>query len=727
MFLLYSLYFVYPALVLARAVFGPRPSRWDAVGAIPLAFLVVGWFGYAIALVTIVGFHHHTFALANLAAYVVARRKGYRPLELLRGWRDGGWPRAESWLAAVVAALAFAAGLVLYQTDLFSNSCLHQALSAAVRVPLGHLEGDMAGPELFRNWLLKIDPGEREGVYAALAPFAFLFGFLGLRIFYAVTLAGAAVYGYLAARAALPGSRLARISVAVLFAAFPPCIDVLWNDGNTVGFLAASALLWLVLRGGVAPASLGVFCGLLIAIKHEAVLCLLAPLLAARREREPRAWFQFGRALAVVLIPMFLRHAAVFGTPFGYEGFAEYDAHPHRFLGVDFELHGMLNFPLYPQVVRTPFNPLPLFLWFPIWSAARVGLVTCALIVIGLVATLRAPRRVAAAGVWVVPYAAMLAVNENWMQVEKMGIMAPLVPPLLLAAGRGVEALLDRRDWPLVLAGVAVFALGFLGLQTVSRVRVPYDPRFYVQYPWMLREDESYLTVERRLATPRAWPSPEWAMLPPMDEPLGALAHAVAHPSYAERVPSPREQVMAAVMPDVFRYFLSQREHGPLPETRAGADRRIALEVSLARPWMEGLRWLGARDAGAPGDDVVIDLYAGGELQTYRKFPLPWQPTFTASLSAFRRGADVFVVLSGPNPYERSIDLATFTPPPYEPMTAVERPAPPGDRVVLVVPVDARLHFIEITSLDPSRIYRWYLPSPETPGALDGPIHWRHD
>ncbi|MBK7977825.1 MAG: hypothetical protein IPK07_32770 [Deltaproteobacteria bacterium] len=387
----------------------------------------------------------------------------------------------------------------------------------------------------------------------------------------------------------------------------------------------------------------------------------------------------------------------------------------------------MLNFPLYPEVVRTPFNPLPLFLWFPVWSAARLGLVTCALMIIGLVATVRAPRRAVAASLWVVPYAAMLAVNENWLQVEKMGIMAPLVPPLLLAAGRGVEALLDRRDWPVALAGGAIFALGLLGIEQAARLRVPLDPRFYSQYPWMLREDESYLAVERRLATPRALPSPEWTMLPPMEDPVDALVRAVHHPSYAERVPSPREQVMAAVMPDVFRFFLSPREHGPLPETRAAEGERQALEVSLARPWMEGLGWVGVSDTAALADRLVIDLHADPALQTYRKFPLPWQPGFTATLSTFRRGEDVFVVLSGPNPYERSIDLATFTPPPYEPITAVERPAPPGDRVVLVVPAGARVHFVEVTSLDPSRIYRWYLPSPAIPGALAGPIHWRHD
>lgn len=740
MTIVFGLYFVVPTLVLAHLLFGTRAGRWEVLGTAGLSLLVLGWASYALFLMAVVPVGHFTLAALNVGAAWLGHRKGWSPRRQVMLLARAGTPSPESWLVVGALALVFAGALYNFRTDGFSPSCLHAALMPAVGIPL--TAAAQLGPQVpLYYWLYNMQQlGEQEGVVAALTPLTALFEAGGMRLFYAGGLALGGVYGYLAMRR-VPGSTApGRVATAVLFACLPMLLDQLWNDANTVSFLAASALLWLAMRREPGPGTLGVFMGILVATRHVAILALAGPWLlqrAARAEAEEApasarwSWATYVTTMLLTLTPMFLRHWVAGGSPFSFESFREYGPHPHSLLGLPFQLNGMLNFPFTWPIVRTPFNPLPLFLWFPVWLVARVGVALAALTLLGAALAARPTRRLAAAALWVGPYAAMLAVNENWLQTEKMGLAAPILPLAVLAAGRGVDALARPQGRRRAALGLAALGAVVYGATWVAgRFEAPADERFYAEYPWLMRERPEYVAAERALARPALLPSPEWLRASPMLDLGDELAYDFSRPAFHQRIPSPREMLLERIIPDTYHTELRRLAMAPPLFAPAGDGETVTLRIDLSRPWLARSSFVSVAQGPAPaGDATVLRVGTSPETGSYPRFQLPWEPTYPATLTAFGRNDDVFVVLSGPSPLEHPLlpEDAPGVPAPPPPAAVVENPRPAHDAVFVVVPARSRVHFVEVLSLDPSRIYRWVLPSASAPAALEGPVHWRHD
>ncbi len=727
---LYSLYFLLPSVVLTHVLFGKKASRWDLVASLGLALLVAGWGGYAIGMLRFGRYEHSTFWLLNIIFLLIALRNRTDMIQMFRRFILMGRPQWESLVIAALVVCGFAAGLLLFQTDAHSNTCLHTALSHAIGVPVADDQFSSS------NRILFLQSKEREGAYALLAPFGLLFGFVGLRLFYAATIAFNGVFGFLLARNIFKGAFFTRFFATLLFIVLPFLSDMLWNDNNSISFFVATALAYLCFHPAAGPRSLGAFFAILVAVRHVSVLCLLGPVLAhiawkkhkLQRGNTRKIWLDYLLAFLIVLFPVLAHHFTAFGSPFAFESFAEYQPHAHSFLGISFKLRGMLNFPFYPEIVRTPFNPLPLFLWVPVWFIARLGLLLSSLVVIGVLSSSSDWKKMLPFLAWTGPYLGMLLLNENWMQVEKMNIVAPVMPLVLLAALQGFTALGRAPSW-VSRSGIllATILLMYVCVMGCTKLRFPYDPRFYEQYPWMLSEREEYLKAETDLVKAGLLPSPEWASMPRLHNRLEDLFRSFHFPLYRDRVPSPREQILEQIMPSNYANFVRQTELAPIEDKQLDLGDPVLLDIDLSRPWISGNDWI---RRGTHRDDtkhVLLDLSEKPRPQVYRRFPLPWAPTHTATLTAFRRNDIVYVVLSGPNIYERDVDFSNLRPPPYEPITAAENPSPIDDKVSIRFPEKAKLRVIEFLSLDPARIYQWSSTSVKDPIELCGPIHWRHN
>ncbi len=733
--LLHALWFLVPALALADWHRGEDGSRWHLAAGAGLAVVAVGWLGYAFALAT-AGTYSLPILLAVNAAFLpalVLRRR--RILAWLVSLPGRPRPSREDLATIAVIAVGAIVGLVLFQSETFGNTCLHRSLSTAIDLPYG---ADPAGlapsadPYALDPDLLSLAEDEREGTYALIAPFSLLWGFFGLRLFYAVAMAASGVFGALAARHCIPGSAPARLLVTALFVGFPLGTDILCNDGNTVSFFVAAALACALL-GSPSRAGLGgALFAVLVACRHAFVVGGLGPLvLAMGGEDRWRSGLRFALVAGLCALPVVVHHAVAFGHPLAFESFQEHGSHLHQLFGQRFRMAGMLNFPLYPQLVRTPFNALPHMLLLPVWLAARMGLVLSALMLLGAgVGLWRAHWRGLAWVAWALPYLLILTLNENWIQVEKLGMIAPVMPMLLLAVGLGLAWLLTRARWPLRLVALAGCGALILGAHHVAlSLEVRPDPRFGFDYDWVPGEQPVYLELERDLLRLGMLPRPEWARMPAsLGTPRAALSELL-EPRYQERAQTPREEILERVLQDSYRLILQQRgirsDVEPIPD---GPTR--SFDIDLSRPWVAEPGWLTERAADAAEAGLLLDLQqAPSEGLSHRRFPHPWAEELPASIDVFYLRGTVWVVLYGTNPYQQ-IRWGEFGPEGEEawelaPDFEITAEAPPDARFSLVAPRDAELVVVELLSLEPGRMYVWRLAGGAPVQSLRGPIHLR--
>ena len=715
----FALYFVLPTLVLVYRAFGKQATKLDFAAGIGLSILAVAWAVFGLSTLTLGFYQHPVWILVNLLFLknILRDQNEFRVFVQTRLLQKPALS-VEGILVLVLVGVGFFASLILYTTETFSNGCLHRNIANVIQLTVGSFDFPRFPP-------IFLEEPEREGAVALAASFAHLWGFLGLRLFYATTTALCGVFGWAIARTTLPDHRVPRLLVPALFMAFPLMADILWNDINTMSFFAAAALLYLCVRTPKNAWIIGFFFGILVAVRHIAVLCLPGVLLfvyAGPNKTSDRLW-PFVKAFALASIPWIAFHTVASGSPWAFETFTEYGKHPHRFLGLEFELNAMLNYPFIERIVRTPFNPLPTFLLFPLWLLSRLGLILAALAAIGGVAVAIRSRLLFLrwAG-WVVPYALLLAVSENWLQVEKMGTVAPLMPIVFLAMAFGWVAL-GKPDRRIVRIVAFVLTLGALyaAAPAVNSLNFPADERYYKEYPWLLSERPEHLEAERELLSVGLLPGPEWIRLSFAQSPLAQLREDFFRRAYKDRFLTAREQVIGQMMPQQFDLFLRQCEVFEIAPTGCPGPTTL-YRIDLSAPWVKPGQWLHTEQL-RPQTGLVLDLCPQDGLRQYTKFPMPYSPDYAASLIAFQRANVVYVVLFGPNKFE------IFDPEnpgaPSGAITAIAQPPLENSEFFVVAPKDATVRIVEYLTMDPRRVYLWQLNPGDNPDHLQGPIHWR--
>ena len=144
---------------------------------------------------------------------------------------------------------------------------------------------------------------------------------------------------------------------------------------------------------------------------------------------------------------------------------------------------------------RTPFLPYPNAIYYPLTTLSHFGLLVGALLLLGAVQLWRKDRlrTLALLLMLPLPYLA-LAVQPDWIQVDKARIFISLLLPLLLFAGVGLAALLEReralKNLALLAGCLAAVTLLGLGLE---RVGGEPDSGMYSRRPMYQTEAEPYI------------------------------------------------------------------------------------------------------------------------------------------------------------------------------------------------------------------------------------------
>lgn len=403
--------------------------------------------------------------------------------------------------------------------------------------------------------LLLANPDDaRLGNSALLAAAAALHGPLGFRFAYAacgflVALGGFEIGSRAAGRAwGWFGLVFLSLNSYVLAIRLP--------DENLFALAAGCTVLALLAAREVRTSEwvvAGVLFGLLFTIRHVMVLSLGAPILAALRQRNRAlALTAFAGAFAITTSTEHLHHYLAFGSLFRFESNPQFPALPYEFLGIPFRWQGLMNWPLHDHVVRTPFNPFPTFVLWPLAIARHLGLIGFIALHAGVVSLwLRDRREAAFWSLWALPVVAALAVQEAWDQANKMGVILVVsqaavlwvaacwkearrrpvtaivvVAGLAVACALGVRALRDWRAPPderyLCLTGAGVEQPATLDRTAVDATEVGFLPRLPVppHVNWSFLSDNARVLVHDL-------PAPERARSP---WPLGFFPHAVPPP-----------------------------------------------------------------------------------------------------------------------------------------------------------------------------------------------------
>lgn len=527
----------------------------------------------AILLVGVVGLFRPVYLVGPVMGAVVGGV--LLVLLALRLWRRGrdfrGWFRRPSRTEVALLALTAAATavfLVHYDKDLlWEESCMVRASSAAHANLLEtellelHAGGNalskyqrdpQAGQDEGTNNFLAYNQGEPLGPTILLAPFLALFGQFGYRVLYVLQALLLPWAGFLLGRR-LFGRPSAGWVTALLLTFSPYALAVRTYDENFFASAFGAVALLLLLRPRLPLVAAAIVLSSYVGVRQPLVLMLPFVLwyLCRVSPRPGRALVLFVSTMVLAATPYLVKHTLFVLVQHGtlFEGAFERPQAPHSFLGLPFELPVLLGFPFVPEPARSPYSAYPTLVAFPLDLLQRFGYALAALVPLGLVRLFRADRRATWLLVaWVAPLLALLMVQSNWVEPNKMGVPATALAPMVLVIVAGGLALLDgARSWASRAGWLALgVALPLAFVAGVRDYRAPVDARVF-GYPSelydkifspgtvrVLDEDAAYIDWDRQRLQPGLFP--DWhveAFRPALlARSLERLADAIARPGF---------------------------------------------------------------------------------------------------------------------------------------------------------------------------------------------------
>lgn len=465
--------------------------------------------------------------LLSLVLLLLRLRRGPRP--------QLSWPARPTrnqvalWL---VTAAAFSFFLVHYDDELFDEEACQVRASMAVvadtlqpellatQSPDGELTDYQTSPAggepVNSNSFIAHNQGQRLGPTFLLAPFVSLFGTFGARLLYGLQGLLLPGLGFLLGLYVLRRTWAAWL-VALGLTFNPYSLEIRIFDINFLALTFSSLALVLLVRPQRSGALVGLAMSLFLGIRHIGVLLVPGVLwqLGASPRRARREVWRFCLVLLVFCIPYILKHlaVAVFGPGQLLESTTNRPLAPHSFFGLEFQFRALLDFPFLSEPHRSPYQGFPNLLAFPLSLVGHFGVLLIGLIPAGVARLRQLPRATAwLLALWVLPIYAVVMVQSNWTEPNKMGVPVSTMAPVVLTMVAGLVFVVDRalRWWRRALVLVAGLAAPLVLVPLATSYRAPLDQRvldyqpFYVaeifpeDVPYCVPESEAYLAWEQQ-------------------------------------------------------------------------------------------------------------------------------------------------------------------------------------------------------------------------------------
>ena len=418
----------------------------------------------------------------GVCAALLARRGGRE--QVLAALDPRPWLSALDRPARAVLGAAAAVGLLYFlkydRSLAFNESCIYTTALTAT----GHVN-----PEI--RLLVENIQDARLGNTGVLAGFIGVFGQIGFRVLYGVCGMLLALGGFTLGWLCSNKRSFAWLGL-LLLPLNPAVAGIPLLDENLLTLSFAGPGLALLLHRPRWFAA-GALIGLAVTMRHVMILAIPATVIVALASTHRlRAVSRYLGAFFVFTLPENLHHlmAPSIGSLFRFESNPQYPAFPYELFGMSFSWNGLLNWPLHDVIVRTPGNPFPTFVRWPLWLADHLGLLLFSLLVIGFFAAWTSARGRVLALFWLLwwgPVQASLAVQEAWDVPNKMGVIVVVFASFMAWMMYGARWV-QRRP---LHGAVTVFVLTVLALGACDAIkdwRPPVDERYYTVYPGERRE-----------------------------------------------------------------------------------------------------------------------------------------------------------------------------------------------------------------------------------------------
>jgi len=359
------------------------------------------------------------------------------------------------------------------------------------------------------------------GTAVLAAPFYKLLRAFGFRLFYGLVAAfGALIFFCLVHQ--LTGKRWLAFVGALLLTLNPLIVSFPSLNPNLVALLLVVALFLVLETEPLRPFVAGLLLGVLGGVTNMTLVFL--PLLlvwiflnaaGGVRQRRPmrrmaglKALFFFLGGAFLAILPFLHWKQFAFGTPLALPcQFAHLQGYgpesPHSFLGLEFTINGLLNFPFIDHWVRTPHFPFPVFLLIPLLLLSSLGTLGVGFVLLGIPALYHEHRRLTLLLIfWLLIGTTCLTFQENW-QEQKMSFLFVVMPPIVLFCLHGLSRVVAVRHFKSNLVMLVVVALvAAVGLKFAFYLEFPPDQRWYQRFPQAAanRSGLDGLPEERRLS-----------------------------------------------------------------------------------------------------------------------------------------------------------------------------------------------------------------------------------
>ncbi|MBJ95532.1 MAG: hypothetical protein CMP23_13800 [Rickettsiales bacterium] len=491
------------------------------------------------------------------------------------------------------------------------------------------------------NGLASLFYEQRLGNAPILAGGVALFGTAGWLLTTVTASLVLAVCCFLIGRELGAGDWASALATAVFVYGSHHFLGYLVNE-NLYAMTLVSFLLWTALRARLswgAVLLIGISAGHLVGVRHPSVLFWPAIALGLLWRPGPRTDTLRRFAVALLLALLFLApwlyvNQIMLGNLLDHP-----KIHPestdriveNSLLGWNFAFRA-LNWPFIESISRTAWNPLPSFLWLPLWAGKCYGQLSLALALLGLWCLKGQRRTLAILAGFIIPHTAAIGLLES-LDWEQLTYAAPSLVPIAGLMACALASLADPTGRRRRLLQSTALLLGVILLSAASaQLRFPVDTRLLSAQDWPEppTEDRGVQAVRDWLTRPS--PLPKRPLLRPKSARAALRSFAHALPSRQDRnaqglprYPSGRVALLAGYSStDGSRYNFSL-QGGKLRQPEQSIRTSLGLHlVSLQLPATEAeasIKWV----QGAYHVDFTPTVPAA-ELHDFSLYLHPWFP-----------------------------------------------------------------------------------------------------
>lgn len=334
------------------------------------------------------------------------------------------------------------------------------------------------------------------GILVSL-PFLFL-GSFGLKFIYALINLLIGVITFFTVKKLFDNSIYAFIA-SVLLLSNPYFLSIDRLNPNSAGLLITVTIVYFMTFKNKYWFLIGILYGVLGSIRPETILMFPAFLafVSFKRGSRKNIFLLFSGAF-ISFLPTLIWNRYAFGVYLihssqysGFRGFRP--VFEHSLLGLKFMFNGLLNWPFYEKIIRTPHFPFPTFLIIPFVLIRSFGVILISAAVVGFFSFFKIHKRLCIFfAVYTVLFMMMLIVQENWEELKLTYILL-IFNILIIYIIAGIHVWLSSRKKTFVNSlFVGIMLLTALFVTQAGSLEFVADKRWYQRFPKAAKNESGY-------------------------------------------------------------------------------------------------------------------------------------------------------------------------------------------------------------------------------------------